>query len=75
MPTYLSHRHRILPGQRFYYLEIPGSQAQTVLEEGSLRLRRPSRTELTFDFREGKIQIDLFLSEQAAQKASQKQEQ
>ncbi|MBK9306034.1 MAG: hypothetical protein IPM58_02840 [Nitrospira sp.] len=64
---YLSDRHRILPGQRFYYLELPGTQPQTVLEEGFLGLRRPSGTNLTLDFVTGKIEIDLFLGEKAAQ--------
>ncbi len=64
---YLNHRHRIMPGQRFYYLDIPGAQPQTVLEDGILRLRRPSGTSVTLDFINGKIAINLFLGERAAQ--------
>lgn len=66
-PTYLSDRHRIRAGQRFYYLEIPGAQPQTVLEEGALRLRRPSGIELSLDFMAREIGMTLFLSEKAAQ--------
>ncbi|PTN11826.1 hypothetical protein [Nitrosomonas aestuarii] len=64
---YLMHRHCILPGQRFYFLEVPGVQPQTFLEEGSLRLRRPSKTKLSLDFIRNEIKIDLFISEKAAQ--------
>ena len=66
-PAYLMHRHRIQPGQRFYYLDIANAQPQTVMVAGAVTLRKPSTCRITIDFIRGELSINLYLSERIAQ--------
>lgn len=58
-PRFLRTRDLIKPGQRFYYLELVGRPNVAVL--------RPSQIDATIDFKDGKIQLHLCMSEFWAQ--------
>ena len=61
--------HAINPGQRFYYLEIPGKRPLTTPgRNGRPKRRRTSRSHLVLDFPKNEIRFYLYMSEVAAQK-------
>jgi hypothetical protein len=63
-----ANRYATQPGQRFYYLSIPG--AKPILPagvKGRGRMRRPSGIKLILNFPAGQIRVCLYLSEVRAQ--------
>jgi hypothetical protein len=60
-------RHAIRPGQRFYYLNIPGSKPTVPGRNGAAKLRRSSTVKVVLDFPAGKVSVYMFLSEVRAQ--------
>lgn len=69
MPArFLTHRRRIGVGQRFYYLEIPGTHRQmTPRADSAAQGPRISGLKLVLDFPQQQIRVSLFISESAAQ--------
>jgi hypothetical protein len=67
-PGYASDPHALSPGQRFYYLEIPGKRPLTVpTPAGGTNVRRPTQARLVLDFPKNEARFYLFLSEIRAQ--------
>lgn len=65
--------HSALPGQRFYYLEIPGRRPLTIPgPSGRTRVRRPTQVRVILDFPKNEIRLYLFLSEVRAQEIAVK---
>jgi len=68
-PARLADAHTVLPGQRFYYLEVPGRRPLQAPSDtpGRGRTRRPTQTTVVLDFPANEIRVRLFLSEVRAQ--------
>ncbi len=63
-------RNLIRVGQRFYYLEIPGTNVQLVPDQTRQRtplIRKSSQVNLTLDFIKNQIRVYIFTSEADAQ--------
>ncbi len=65
-------RRWVEPGERFYYLEIPGVRPITVpSERGAVKLPRLSRVRIVLDFPAREIRVGLYLGEARAQRVAQ----
>lgn len=65
--------HATAPGQRFYYLEVPGKRPLTATDpSGKTAPRRRTKLRLIFDFPKNEIRACLFLSEVRAQEIAVK---
>ena len=72
-PKFLADRTQVSVGQRFYYLEIPGSRPRLVARpQGGRRAARVTQTNLTLDFPKGELRVFLFYAEADAQSLAQK---
>jgi hypothetical protein len=70
-PRFLTDRTRLTVGQRFYFLEIPGSQPRMVSgQRGGRRSARITQTNVTLDFPRGELRVFLFYAESDAQSLS-----
>lgn len=68
---FLADRNRITVGQRFYFLEIPGSRPRLVAgARGGRRAARVTQSNLTLDFPKGELRVYLFYAEADAQSVS-----
>ena len=64
----LANRYATQPGQRFYYLDIPGARPILPADvRGRGRMRRPSGTKLILNFPAGQIRVCVYLSEVRSQ--------
>jgi hypothetical protein len=70
-PKFLTDRTHITVGQRFYFLEIPGSRPRLVTgPRGGRRTARVTQTNVTLDFPKGELRVFLFYAEADAQSLS-----
>ena len=70
-PKFLADRNHITVGQRFYFLEIPGSRPRLVAgPRGGRRTARVTQTNVTLDFPKGELRVFLFYAEADAQSLS-----
>ncbi len=70
-PKFLADRNQITVGQRFYFLEIPGSRPRLVAgPRGGRRSARVTQTNITLDFPKGELRVFLFYAEADAQSLS-----
>lgn len=66
-------RMTIEPGQRFYYLEIPGAKPKAKAENrGRGKIRRPGAVKVILDFPSRQIRVCIYLSEVKAQRIALK---
>lgn len=62
------NNHTVIPGQRFYHLEIPGRRPLSIFESsGRSRARKSTRIRVILDFPANEIRLNFFLSEIRAQ--------
>jgi hypothetical protein len=68
-PQYLASRHRVTPGQRLFYMEIPGGRPRIVATSAGLRPARTSQLNITVDLRASsrEVRLGVYLSEREAQ--------
>jgi hypothetical protein len=72
-PKYLAHPLNISVGQRFYYLEIPGTSVPMVAGDGgAYSARRCCSAHLTLDFPGDRVRVFIFLGEAEAQEIAMK---
>jgi hypothetical protein len=71
---FMSTRHRIAVGQRFYYLEIAGARQVPTIDgrRGTVATRRSSEVNVTLDFPKDEFRIFTYLSEADAQDVASK---
>jgi hypothetical protein len=68
-----SNAHTTVPGERFYYLEVPGKRPLTATEPtGKSKMRRRTTMRLILDFPKNEMRAYLFLSEVRAQEIAVK---
>lgn len=72
-PALLGTPYGTDPGQRFYYLEVPGKRPlQAYTKGGRVRGRRRSRVKFLLDFPGDQIRVFIYLSEVRAQQVAVK---
>jgi hypothetical protein len=70
-PKFLADRTHVSVGQRFYFLEIPGSRPRMVSgPRGGRRSARLTQTNITLDFPKRELRVYLFYAEADAQSLS-----